>query len=240
MKRPFVEGSARNLGAVYGNLDQIDRDGRLIVRDCLDIVPTQHPKKSLQDCLQYDMFILPGASLIARSAFIKVGAFDERLSGYEDDDLFLRMFTAGFRLIYENVAVTRWRIYSGSTSFSARMAKSRMIYFKKQVDMFPDDVRLNYHWARDLIGPRFFKILFYEFVDGSRAHDLPRVERAWSDMKEVLPVMRRRVRRRVGLVGPLIDRFHRGRLQSLSRQVLRLALRRKIDTNKSGRFAIQF
>ncbi len=89
------------------------------------------------------MFILPSASLFAKTTFLKVGAFDERLSGYEDDDLFLRMFIAGFQRLYlKNVAVTRWRTHSSSTSYSARMAKSRMIYFQKLV-MFPDDPRLD-------------------------------------------------------------------------------------------------
>ena len=36
--------------------------------------------------------IVPSAALISRAAFESVGGFDERLVGYEDDDLFLRMF----------------------------------------------------------------------------------------------------------------------------------------------------
>ena len=203
LKRPFTDGDVPNLGLVYANLDQIDKLGRMMLRRCLDGLPSPHPKTSLFNCLQHDMFILPGASLFTKSAFENVGCFDERLSGYEDDDLFFRMFSAGFRSIYlKELAVTKWRIYSSSTSFSSRMAKSRMIYFHKLVEAYPDDPMLNLYWARDLIGPRFFKLVRTDFIDGMRLRDHARVEQAWSDIQEILPVMRKGIRRRMKLVAP--------------------------------------
>ncbi|MGO9430113.1 hypothetical protein [Rhodoblastus sp.] len=42
-----------------------------------------------------DMFIVPSASLIAKAAIEAVGAFDELLTGRQDDDLFCRIFSAG-------------------------------------------------------------------------------------------------------------------------------------------------
>ena len=101
----------------------------------------------------HDVFILPSAALVDRQATIDAGLFDERLSGYEDDDLFLRLFWSGVRGYYLNVAVTQWRIYPASTSFSSRMAKSRMICFQKLIEAFPDEPRLGHFWRRDLSHP---------------------------------------------------------------------------------------
>jgi glycosyltransferase involved in cell wall biosynthesis len=228
LKRPFLKGHRyRNLGLVYGNMDRIDKLGRMVSRNLLDDMPSPHPKTSLAQCLRRDMYILPGASLFTKAAWEQVGGFDERLSGYEDDDLFIRMFSAQFESIFLKKAVFKWRIYSDSTSYSPRMARSRMIYFHKLIASYPDEPRLNLYWGRDEIGPRFFQILYGEFIDGSRLRDLPRMTQAWSDIKEVLPVMPRRLRRRMVIAAPLINLFCRGSLTSLARSIFRLAARRK-------------
>ena len=73
------------------DLDEIDEDGYLVARSYLGKLGTAHPKRHVYDCIRQDMFILPSASLILREAFLSVGGFDERLCGYEDDDLFLLM-----------------------------------------------------------------------------------------------------------------------------------------------------
>lgn len=101
------------------------------------------------------MFVLPGASLIAREALLKVGGFDEGLSGYEDDDLFLRIFCAGYRSIFITEALTKWRIHDASTSFSWRMARSRALYFENLIKMFPDEPALGRAYIRNLVAPRF-------------------------------------------------------------------------------------
>jgi glycosyltransferase involved in cell wall biosynthesis len=228
LKAPFQEGRMRNLGLVYANLDQIDHSGRMILHHCLNQTDSPHPKCSLLQCLQHDMYILPSASIFTKQAFEEAGRFDERLSGYEDDDLFIRMFSVGFNSIYlKDDAVTKWRIYTGSTSYSQRMSASRMIYFHKLIASYPDEPRLSLYFSRDAIGPRFFHILYCEFIDGSRLRDLPRTTKAWSDIKEVLPVMPRRLRHRISVAAPLIERLYRGRLSFLGRSLLRLAARQK-------------
>ncbi|OWK21780.1 hypothetical protein AJ88_11715 [Mesorhizobium amorphae CCBAU 01583] len=57
---------------------------------------SSHPKADIFNMLSGDMFVLPSASIISRSAFKAVQGFDQQFMGYEDDDLFLRMFRAGF------------------------------------------------------------------------------------------------------------------------------------------------
>src|SRR4051794_37983015 len=108
------------------------------------------------------MFILPSASLISRQAFLAVGGFDERLSGYEDDDLFLRLFQAGFHHVFLPQSLSKWRIYQSSCSYSRRMAISRRIYFDLLIDRFPDNEALARSYVKDLIAPRFFRAMSVE------------------------------------------------------------------------------
>jgi hypothetical protein len=96
------------------------------------------------------MLILPSATLISRNAFDSVGGFDETLKGYEDDDLFLRIFLAGYKNIYIDAPLSQWRENFGSTSFSPNMRQSRLNYFHKLLEQFPERQRL--------IAARFFWI----------------------------------------------------------------------------------
>jgi GT2 family glycosyltransferase len=150
---------------------------------------------------------VPRAALVSKDAISTVGYFDERLSGYEDDDLFVRIFWAGYRNVYLKDAISRWRDYAGSSSFSARMGQSRMIYFKKLTDTFPDEPSLGLWWRHNIIGPRFMNIAFNEFIRASGAGDRAALDRTWSEIKEVAPVMNRRTRESVRRFSPLIERL---------------------------------
>lgn len=225
LAEPFVAGKIRDLGIVYGNLDHVDRAGRMILRSCLDDIPTSHPKRSLLECLRYDMFILPGATLASRSAMMAAGLFDERLSGYEDDDLFLRIFSLGFRSIYIKTPVTRWRIYSGSTSFSMRMAKSRMIYFQKLLAGYPDDADLGLYWSRDVIAPRFVRTLTDEYMRASRSGRQDLMRQLVADMGTVLPALKPSQRLKIQVARPVIDLLGATPFSGLGRNLLRRATR---------------
>ena len=156
LEKPFLEDKETSLGWVYSNVDRIDADGRLACPRYLDTLNTrEHPKRTLINCLRENMMILPGGSVIAREAFDRVGGFDDRLAGYEDDDLFLRMFCAGYRNIYINQSLTKWRIHSASTSFTIRMARSRGLYFETLVARFPDQPATGRFHIRDAVAPRF-------------------------------------------------------------------------------------
>ena len=101
--KPFQTGVGRQLGWVYSNLDEIDQSGSLVCNYFLNTRSAKHPKRNVRDCLAEDMFVLPSATLMSRKAFEAIGGFDEELCGYEDDDLFLRMFRAGFENIYLDI-----------------------------------------------------------------------------------------------------------------------------------------
>jgi glycosyltransferase involved in cell wall biosynthesis len=160
--KPFLRKGAVELGWSYSNLDETNEAGEMIGRGLLNPIKSAHPKRDLVTCLSQDMFVLPSASLISRRAFRRVGGFDERLSGYEDDDLFLRMFLAGFGNVYIPASLSKWRIYQASSSYSQRMAVSRAIYARKLIDRFPNDRDKSRYYVRDMIAPRFFRTMATE------------------------------------------------------------------------------
>lgn len=160
---PFAADRPTELGWTYSNLDRVNQDGLMEVRSFLSGRGTAHPKASLLDCLAQDMYVLPSASLINRQAFLAVGGFDESLSGFEDDDLFLRLFRAGYDNIYIDAALSRWRIFPHSASYSPRMAKSRRIYAEKLLAQFPDNRRLAQYYSSNAIAPRFFIQMLAEY-----------------------------------------------------------------------------
>jgi glycosyltransferase involved in cell wall biosynthesis len=190
--RPFLNRSEQELGWVYSNLDEIDEAGRLIARCCLRFLPLPNPKRDLFGCLAMDMFVLPSASLVSRKAFEQVGGFDEDLSGYEDDDLFRRIFLAGYDNFYIDEGLARWRIYSKSASYSPRMAASRMLYFRKLLNEFPDDPRRDQYFARDFLAPRFFPAMVREYTNALRYGDRKAVRAA---LKNLIFVSRRHKRK---------------------------------------------
>jgi glycosyltransferase involved in cell wall biosynthesis len=172
--RPFAKKRDLPLGWVYSDIDEYDIDGRLVVRNMLrHLGGQQHPKRDVHACLAANMFVLPSASLISRDAFVTVGGFDERLAGFEDDDLFLRIFRAGYDNEFIPLALSAWRIHNGSTSYSPRMARSSVIYTNKLLEMFPDETIRARYFCRDLIAPRFLREALRLYVTSLEADSDP-------------------------------------------------------------------
>ena len=114
----------------------------------------EHPKRDVLNCLGRDMFVLPGASIISRFAFDSVAGFDEQFVGYEDDDLFLRLFVAGFDNVYINEPLTKWRMHQTSTSFSEKMARFHAPLFRKtEARTFPTSRKWLVSITRDYVAP---------------------------------------------------------------------------------------
>ena len=175
--KPFLDPSAGpELGWVYSDLDEVDTLGRMINHRFLRTLPTPHPKTNMFMCLREDMFILPSASLISRKAFDSVNGFDERLSGYEDDDLFLRMFRAGYANIFLEMPLSKWRIYPESSSYTYRMRRSRGIYARKLLAEYKDDPDRARFILRDVIVPRFYGHALAEYVKALKGDDPAAIE----------------------------------------------------------------
>ena len=213
----FRRVSIPEMGWVYSNMDEIDENGHIIVRSCLRMVAVPHPKRDLFACIATDMFVLPSATLISRKAFDAVGGFDERLSGFEDDDLFLRIFRAGFDNFYIDLALSQWRIYAHSASFSPRMARSRMVYFRKLVEMCPDDPARERFLARDFLAPRFFPWLVREYTTALRRGDRGAIRQACDDLEFAASVHKPKIRRAMKLLLPFM------RMQGLAAGALPVA-----------------
>jgi glycosyltransferase involved in cell wall biosynthesis len=162
--KPFLKRQVLPFGWSYSDLDEVDEAGEVLCRGVIrshdELV---HPKLDLATCLRHDMFILPSATVISRRAFLSVGGFDERLSGYEDDDLFLRLFRAGFESAYITQSLSLWRIFRKSSSYSPRMAISRKIYAEALIERFPNDPSRSAYYVSDLIAPRFFRSMLDHF-----------------------------------------------------------------------------
>ena len=155
----------------YGDFDEIDAEGRLVTRDFLREHGVAHPKTTLGDCVASDLMVLPSASLVRRTALLDVGGFDEGLSGYEDDDLFVRVFRAGWRHVFVPGARLAFRIHGGSSSADARFLASRRRYADKLVAALPDDVRMRRYYARDRVAPRFFETCLDDYVRACSRRD---------------------------------------------------------------------
>lgn len=181
--KPFLRPSYPELAWVYSDLDEVDQQGNMIARNFLTTLGTPHPKRDVFECLREDMFVLPSASLISRKAFELVGGFDAALSGYEDDDLFLRLFQAGFSNHYIKRPLSKWRIHPESASYSWRMAKSRNRYARKLIERFPDDPRRSRWYRRDVIVPRFYRQMLFEFTQALKSGDSRLIEATYEPLQ---------------------------------------------------------
>lgn len=146
-------------GFSYGDLWRSNEAGQILSHSSIN-VKIKHPHTSLNTLVGKNMFIVPSATLISRTAFLAVGGFDPELRGFEDDDLFLRFFLAGFSNRFTPEAVTVWTINTSSTSFTESMARSRFIYFKKLLKTFPEGSVVGTY----VFGQLMYKRFAYQFA----------------------------------------------------------------------------
>lgn len=146
-------------GLAYSDVDVIDETGRLIARQVISrsafpFTGHVHPKESILDCLRDDMGILPGSAMVRKQAFAEAGGFDPALCGYEDDDLFVRIFWR-WKLAFVNSPGLVYRLHRMSATRTLRYTRSGALYFQKLKELYPDVPELGIYYQRDLIVPRF-------------------------------------------------------------------------------------
>ncbi|HEX5453942.1 MAG TPA: glycosyltransferase family A protein [Stellaceae bacterium] len=211
MIKPFLEDKSGRLGWVYTDFDEVDANGQMVTKRLIGNL-AEHPKRSLLRCLSENMLITPGASLIRRTAFEAVEGFDIRLSGYEDDDLFLRLFRAGYDNIFIDTALSQWRIFEGSSGHSNRMYASAMIYMDKLMQEFPDDLFRGHYYGRDLIAPRFVQTMMMIYGRSMRNKNAAQCREAVKYLKRIVPHLRLRHRVPLAMALPFMASPTTGRV----------------------------
>lgn len=180
---PWLEN--KQIDVLYTDADSIDGDDKVtfgsihLNHHC----GWPHPKKSIEDILFKDVFIMPGLMTIKKEAFEQIEGFDEVLSGYEDDDLFLRLYEK-FKVFYLPTPTLRWRMYGDNYSFSHRMLASRTYYWKKLLKNYTSNG--SDHFRKKMISLRFF----WQFMGQARAQYLAGNELCWQSFngaREILP-----------------------------------------------------
>jgi len=158
-------------GWAYCDFDEMDLAGNLVTRSFLKVQGVPNPKRTVFECVAGDLMVLPSASLIRRAAFEAAGGFDEALSGYEDDDLFVRVFRLGWDHVFVDKPLLRFRVHAAGSSASRRFLDSRMRYAGKLVELLPDDPRMLRYYVSDAIAPRFFLTSLDDYVRACSARD---------------------------------------------------------------------
>jgi glycosyltransferase involved in cell wall biosynthesis len=185
---PYLEKHNPEIGWVYSNADQIGPRGELISKDFLKDLPATHPKTSISQCLTGDMLVLPSATLVSKKAFNEVGGFDERLCGYEDDDLFLRIFHQGYANIFINKALLQWRHHDTRCSLSNKFIISRIIYAKKFLEKYQHDHSIDFKCKNDLLY-RFINVIFAEHNRGVANKDKKLTKLTYEHLHELFRYM---------------------------------------------------
>ncbi len=177
----FFKGNL-DLGWTYSNLDETDEKGRVFRSGILDFCAFQHPQNQLVEMIRYDMYILPSASLIRKVAILEVGMFDERLSGYEDDDLFLRLFVKGWKQKYIADSLSQWRMHSNNSGRSPRGHQSRRIYAQKIIDEFSSSNLFTDFSPAEIIGVRFFNTVCFYYGEALKVNDFSKCKWLMEDL----------------------------------------------------------
>jgi hypothetical protein len=128
--------------------------------------------------------VLPSASVLRRTAFQAVGGFDESLSGYEDDDLFVRFFRSGWEQVFLDRTLVRFRVHDSGSSATRRFLDSRIGFTQKLIALLPDDPRMMRFYLRDAIAPRFFQVSLDDYVRACSAGE-------WDDARLALSLVNR-------------------------------------------------
>jgi glycosyltransferase involved in cell wall biosynthesis len=165
----FLESVAAALDAnqsvawSYCDFDSVDATGRMQTRGYIRSIGQSHPKLSVIDIIGQNCMVLPSASVLRRRVFTQLGGFDVRLKGYEDDDLFLRAFQAGWEAAFLPTSLVKYRIHSDGSSAQASFRSSRLIYFENVCSVLSDEPRRAQWFVSDILRPRLLHTTFVEY-----------------------------------------------------------------------------
>lgn len=131
---PFVNNPV--LGWVYSDFNEFDEGDRYIRRNFLQKAHYVVPDRSIFGLIEADLMMLPSASLIRKKALDDIGGFDLQFRGYEDDDLFIRMFVKGWDFEFLTQATLNYRIHPDNSSRQLTFPNSRIAFYRKYKNFF--------------------------------------------------------------------------------------------------------
>jgi glycosyltransferase involved in cell wall biosynthesis len=183
----------------YCDFDTVDGEGRLLTRGYIRAIGQVHPKLSVIDIIGQDCMVLPSASVMRRQVFEELGGFDARLRGYEDDDLYLRTFQAGWEMAYLPASLIRYRVHSDGSSAQASFRRSRVIFFANVCAVLADDPRRSQWYISDLVLPRLLHTTIMEYSGALNANDFESAQEICATMDVLLQGGRPTPRQRRGV-----------------------------------------
>ena len=159
----FCRSMSPSVRSGCSTFDEIDHAGRMVTRGYITVSKVEHPLRTLGDMLRQNLMIIPSATVIRATAFRGVGGYDALLRGYEDDDLLIRLFQAGWDSAYLPAPLTRFRVHSLSSSKRLTFQESRVRFLDKLIESVPNQPRLNRFYIRDLVFPRLWRTTLIEY-----------------------------------------------------------------------------
>lgn len=126
-----------SLAWVFGDFDLIDDRGHTVVSSYLTETAVVLDRRTVADIVRTDIMALPSASLMRRSALVQVRGFDRRLSGYEDDELYLRLYRRGYAMAAQPRTRIRYRTHAANASSSVAFLRSRLVYLRVLTEQYP-------------------------------------------------------------------------------------------------------
>ena len=235
---PFADDP--ELAWSYSDFEEIDAADRTMVSRYIAVHGVQHPKQALVDCLASDLMVLPSASLIRKEVIEEVGGFDPQLSGYEDDDLFVRIFARGWGHRFLPESTVRYRVHRDGATISQRYLKSRIRYLRKMLDMFPPDRDFNRDFGQDALLPRLRAATLNDYTQALALRQYDRARMVYSALQEIDAMQRDPgPRQKVGTVMMRNPKFMRSALLAMEKLPAPLRPVRRGQLSLSNRTAVR-
>jgi glycosyltransferase involved in cell wall biosynthesis len=132
----------KDVDLVHSNYCSIDSEGRILsMRDVK--IPNGLTKKEVIERLFLNNFIGFETVLVKRKCFDEVGFFDERMVGFSDHDMWLRI-AGNFNIEYLNIPLVKKREHEFQLSKirAENVMRDEFLMVKKAVDHYPFLVRV--------------------------------------------------------------------------------------------------
>lgn len=85
------------------------------------------------------------------------------------------------------------------------MAQSRMVYFLKLTELYPDEPGVGWYWTTEVIAPRFFRQVVHTFLEGLRNKDRAMAEHSLANASAIAPFLPSDYRRAFNAMLPIVQ-----------------------------------